>query len=55
MVRTRWAVVCTVLAMTALAACGESDDNATGGASPGAGSGQTLKIGVYGPEQIPQG
>jgi branched-chain amino acid transport system substrate-binding protein len=50
----RWAV-CTVLAMTALVACGEKDAGTPGdGASPG-GNGQTLKIGVFGPEQIPQG
>ncbi len=57
---TRWAVACTVLAMTALAACGESgsttatDDPSTG-ASGGSTSAETFKIGVFGPEQIPQG
>ena len=59
----RWAIACTVIAMGALAACGESGDTgddtpgaaASGGASAGAGSGETFKIGVFGPEQIPQG
>ncbi len=55
----RWAVACTVVAMTALAACGESGTTATDepnqGASGGAQSGETFKIGVFGPEQIPQG
>src|SRR5687768_7962229 len=56
----RWAVACTVLAMTALAACGESgggtasDDPSTGSTS-GSESTETFKIGVFGPEQIPQG
>ena len=55
----RWAVTCTALAMAAgLAACGESSD--TPGTTPGAsggggGTGETMKIGVFGPEQIPQG
>ena len=57
---TRWAVACTVLAMTALSACGESGTPAapaaTGGASAAPGeSTETFKIGVFGPEQIPQG
>jgi branched-chain amino acid transport system substrate-binding protein len=58
----KWAVACTVVAMSALAACGESGGGTaqapTGGASPGASgaaSGETFKIGVFGPEQIPQG
>jgi branched-chain amino acid transport system substrate-binding protein len=55
----RWAVACTVVAMTALAACGESGTTATDdpstGASGGAQSTETFKIGVFGPEQIPQG
>ncbi len=57
----RWAVACTVLAMSALAACGESGTTATGDPSTGgagasaAASGETFKIGVFGPEQIPQG
>ena len=61
----KWAVACTVVAMSALAACGESGGGTaqapTGGASAGAsagaggGSGETFKIGVFGPEQIPQG
>ena len=63
MTKKRWAVACTVLAMTALAACGESGSTATpGGAAPSAGApggaaggGETFKIGVFGPEQIPQG
>jgi branched-chain amino acid transport system substrate-binding protein len=59
----RWAVTCTVLAMTALAACGESDD---GGAAPSAApstststtggtSAGSLKIGVYAPATLPGG
>lgn len=58
----RWAVACTVFAMSALAACGESGDTpaagvGSSGASPGGAgaSAETFKIGVYGPEQIPQG
>lgn len=55
----RWAVACTVLAMSALAACGESGSTGeapAGGASGEAGqSAETFKIGVFGPEQIPQG
>lgn len=60
----RWALACTVLAMSAVAACGESGTTATdspstgGGSSAGASaaaSGETFKIGVFGPEQIPQG
>ncbi len=53
-----WAVACTVAAMTALAACGESGAPAAGGPSAGAGASapaETFKIGVFGPEQIPQG
>ncbi|MBC7375213.1 MAG: ABC transporter substrate-binding protein [Frankiales bacterium] len=57
MLSKKWAVACTVVAMSALAACGESGGTTaadpTGGAS-GA-SGETMKIGVFGPEQIPQG
>jgi len=55
------AVVCTVVALSALAACGESGGGTaqapSGGASAsaGGGSGETFKIGVFGPEQIPQG
>lgn len=60
MLSKKWAVACTVVAMSALAACGESGGGtATGGASPGASEGgaaaETFKIGVFGPEQIPQG
>ncbi len=56
----RWAVACTVLAMTALAACGESGTTATDDPSTGSSGGtsqstETFKIGVFGPEQIPQG
>lgn len=55
----RWAVACTALAMTALAACGESGDTASDDPSAGATgastSSETFKIGVFGPEQIPQG
>ena len=59
----RWAVACTAVAMTALAACGESGTTATdepntgasGGATAGSESQETFKIGVFGPEQIPQG
>ena len=55
----RWAVACTALAMTALAACGESGTTATDDPNPGASGGaestETFKIGVFGPEQIPQG
>ncbi len=55
----RWAVACTALAMSALAACGESggttatDDPSSG--TGGSESAETFKIGVFGPEQIPQG
>lgn len=64
MLKKRWAVACTVIAMSALAACGEkdattaTDNNGASGApsaSAGSGSGETFKIGVFGPEQIPQG
>ena len=60
MLKKRWAVACTVLAMTALAACGESggttaSDEPSSGASGGSSSAETFKIGVFGPEQIPQG
>lgn len=59
MLRKKWAVACTVVAMSALAACGESGgdvaDDPTTGASAAQGSGETFKIGVFGPEQIPQG
>ena len=51
----RWAVACTVLAMTALAACGESGDTASDDPSAGGQAAETFKIGVFGPEQIPQG
>lgn len=59
----RWAIACTVVAMTALAACGESGETGTPEteAAPGESSAapeeiqETFKIGVYGPEQIPQG
>ncbi len=54
----RWAVACTALAMSALAACGESGTTATDDPSSGTGgseSTETFKIGVFGPEQIPQG
>lgn len=60
MTSKRWAVACTVLAMSALAACGESGTT-TGAASKapgstgGAGGAGTFKIGVFGPEQLPQG
>ena len=55
----RWAVACTVMAMGAVTACGESGGGTatqapSGGASAG-GSAETFKIGVFGPEQIPQG
>jgi len=64
MLNKRWALACTVLAMSALAACGESGTTATedptvgaptAGASTPAQSTETFKIGVFGPEQIPQG
>lgn len=63
MVNQRWAVACTVLAMGAVAACGESGStSATESPSAGVTSGpsasparETFKIGVFGPEQIPQG
>ena len=65
MLSKKLAVACTVVAMSALAACGESGGDTaqapTGGASAGAsagaggGGGETFKIGVFGPEQIPQG
>lgn len=60
MLRKKWAVACTVVAMSALAACGESGGNTTAadpssGPSAGGGGGETFKIGVFGPEQIPQG
>lgn len=48
MLRNRWMVVGTVLALGALSACG--DDN--GGAKK---KGETYTIGVWGPAQIPQG
>lgn len=62
----RWAVACTALAMTALAACGddggdgESEATPTGDVSTSAsapsGSGpDTLTIGVYGPEAMSVG
>ncbi len=57
----KWSVACTALAMTALAACGEKGGTTaqpTAGTTSGAGataSGETFKIGVFGPEQIPQG
>ncbi len=54
----RWAMACSVLALTAVAACGESGSStpsASGSSSAGQGSGETFKIGVFGPEQIPQG
>src|SRR4028119_1495065 len=53
----RWAVACTALAMAALTACGESgsttesDEQSAGGGE----ATETFKIGVFGPEQIPQG
>ena len=56
--RNRWAIACTVVAMSALAACGESGGTAaptTPGASAATGSSDTFKIGIFGPEQIPQG
>lgn len=51
---------CTVLAMTALAACGDSggDSGSTGGttgATTGTNAAGTLKIGVYSPETLPGG
>ena len=53
---TRWAVAGTALAIAALAACGESGTPAAdGGSTQGGGSTETFKIGVFGPEQIPQG
>lgn len=61
MFKKRRALACAVLAITALAACGESGTTATDDPAPGASSGggqtstETLKIGVFGPEQIPQG
>lgn len=60
MLSKKWAVACTVVAMSALAACGESGGGtatgtASSGASAGAEGGETFKIGVFGPEQIPQG
>ena len=59
MLRKKWAVACTVVAMSALAACGESggtasDTPSADGSAP-AKSTETFKIGVFGPEQIPQG
>jgi len=63
--RKQWAVLGTAIALSALTACGESGDSATndpgttptGGSTASApgGSGETFKIGVFGPEQIPQG
>ena len=54
----RWAVACTALAMAALTACGESGST-TASDDPSSGAGgeaaETFRIGVFGPEQIPQG
>lgn len=57
----RWAVAATALAMTALAACGESDsgdDEPSAAPSAGATTSSaagTIKIGVYSPETLPGG
>ncbi len=51
----QWAVIGTALAL-ALTACGETGDTATTNPSAsGSASAETFKIGVFGPEQIPQG
>lgn len=63
MQNTRWAVAGTALALAALAGCGESGDTAAPSSSSPTSSGssaaptstETFKIGVFGPEQIPQG
>jgi branched-chain amino acid transport system substrate-binding protein len=57
MTSKRWSVLGTALALSALAACGgaaeDSNDSGSGGDSGG--GGEVLKVGVYGPAQIPQG
>lgn len=53
----RWSAAATVLALGALAACGGGDSN--NDAAPGGGSSsqalEPIRVGVYGPAQIPQG
>jgi len=63
MSKNRWAVACTALALSAVTACGNAAD--TGGAdqdaapAPSGGGAaaerEVIKVGVYGPAQIPQG
>ena len=65
MSKNPWAVACTALALTAVAACGNAaetggtDDDAApapSGAAPSeAAEREVIKVGVYGPAQIPQG
>ncbi len=51
----QWAVIGTALALAALTACGGSSASPDGATGSGAPSAETFKIGVFGPEQIPQG
>ena len=55
MLNNRWALACAVVAVSALAACSESGGNTATDPSASAGGDKTFKIGVFGPEQIPQG
>lgn len=57
MQRNRWAAACTALALGALSACGGSDGG-TNDAGPGQGGDderEVIRVGVFGPAQIPQG
>lgn len=60
MLSTRWAAVCTAVALTTLVGCGESgtpaaSDPTAGASAEAGGGGEVFKVGVFGPEQIPQG
>jgi branched-chain amino acid transport system substrate-binding protein len=56
MQRSRWAVAITALALGALTACGGSDSsNDAGGGQSGGEEREVIRVGVYGPAQIPQG
>lgn len=58
MTSKRWSVLGTALALSAVAACGgaaEDSGGGSGGSGGGATGGKVLKVGVYGPAQIPQG
>lgn len=56
MQRNRWAVAATALALATLAACGGSDGGDDGAAGQdGDDEREVIRVGVYGPAQIPQG